>query len=106
VVKGRSSRSSEGPREGDQFALDLFPGVPWDGRSPRGLTRARSALSLKRERQGHGVHLDPAQLDFFRRQSQATKRKRPPPAEGASLLLPLKKGRRSRPFASRLNEEE
>ncbi len=93
-------------RVGDQFELDLFPGVPWGGRSPRGLTRVKISLFLRQEPPSHGVYPDPAQLDFWRRGSKATKRKRPPPTAGASTLLPLKKGRKSRPFALRIQEEE
>ena len=85
---------STAPRDGDQWRLDLFKGEPWDGRSPRGLTRVQISLSLKRELPGHEVYVDPAQLDFFRRQSEATKRKRLPQAVGASSLLPLKARRR------------
>ena len=96
-------RTSGFLREGDQFVLDLFPGEPWDGRSPRSLTRVLTGgLFFRPEPPGHEVELDAMQLDFFRGRSKAAKKKRPPQAEGASLLLPLKKGRRSRSFASRL----
>ncbi len=76
-----------------QLELDLFPGVPWNGRSPRGLTKVKIGLYLRREPGGHEVYLDPAQLDFFRGRSKATMNKRPRQTAGASLLLPLKAGR-------------
>ena len=88
-------------RDGDQFELDLFPGVPWRGHSPRGLTRVRSGLFLRPEPACHEVQTDSTQLDFWPGGSKATKRKRPPPAEGASLLLLLKSGRRSRSLAEK-----
>ncbi len=94
------------PSDGDQLRLDLFRGEPWDGVSPRVLTSWFIGLSLRPEPPGHEVGLDPAQLDFFRGRSKATKRKRPQQTAGASLLLPLKKGRRSRSFATRYSRED
>jgi len=41
--------SGEHLHDGDQLRLDLFPEVPWDGRSPRGLTRSNNVLYLKPE---------------------------------------------------------
>jgi len=86
----RTLRREYTPRVGEQYVLDLFKGVPWDGRSPRVLTRGRSALFLRREPPSHAVYVDPEQLDFWRRRSQATQRKKPPPTVGAPSLLPLK----------------
>ncbi len=95
-------RSPSPPRDGEQLRLDLFAGEPWDGRTPRGLTRVQILLFSRQEPPSHGVYLDPAQLDFWLRSSKATKRKKAPAKQaGASSLLPLKKGRRSRSFATR-----
>ena len=59
----------EGPvvilREGDQFELRLFPGEPWEGRSPRSLTRGWKALFLKPEAPSHELRTDELQLDLF-----------------------------------------
>ena len=77
-------------RDGDQYRLDLFPGVPWDGVSPRGLTRVQIELSSRREPPGHEVEMDPAQLLFWPVPEKATSRKRPQQAAGAPSLLPLK----------------
>ena len=84
-------------REGDQFVLDLFRGEPWDGRSPRGLTRAGKALYLRPEPPRREVlHVtDRDQYDFWRPMGRQEK-KAPQQYRGAPSLLPLK-GRRSRP---------
>ncbi len=81
-------------RDGDQLELDLFPGVPWNGHSPRGLTKGRMVLYSKRERQGHEVDVDPMQLSLWAVSVRPPRDKRPRQAAGAPLLLPLKKGRR------------
>ncbi len=36
-------------RDGDQLVLPLFEGVPWDGRSPRVLTKGFIPLFLRRK---------------------------------------------------------
>ncbi len=87
------SNSSGILRDGDQFELDLFPGVPWEGRRPRGLTRVGSGLFLRPEPPGHEVEKDPAQLELFTFGVRLPRGKRPPQAAGAPLLLPLKSGR-------------
>ena len=49
-----------------QLELDLVDvrlRIPWQGVSPRDLTRVQISLSLERERQGHEV--DPLQYDLF-----------------------------------------
>ncbi len=54
------------PRDGDQLRLELFVGVPWDGRSPRALTKGSTALSLRREPvRAHEVFVDPEQYDLW-----------------------------------------
>jgi len=79
--------------DSDQYELDLFPGVPWDGRSPRSMTRALTGgLFLRPEPPRHEVYVDAAQLEMWPAKL-ATPRKRPQQAAGASSLLPLK-GRR------------
>ena len=85
------------PHDGE-LELDLFAGEPWRGRSPRGLTRVRISLFLRREPPSHEVYLDPAQLDFWRRGSKATTKKNAPGKQpGAPSLLPLRnRSRRDR----------
>ncbi len=48
-------RSGEPPPDGDQLRLDLFPGEPWDGRSPRALTKSAQGLYLRPEPPRHEV---------------------------------------------------
>jgi len=66
--------------------VDVRLRIPWEGRSPRDLTRVRISLSLKRERQGREV--DPRQFDLFDRRVGGIGR-RGPLYEGAPLLVPL-----------------
>ncbi len=84
-------------REGDQYVLDLFPGGPWGGRSPRALTRGRNGLFLRPEPRGHEVMdaRDPLQYDLCR-PNVPTRKKGPSVYEGAPLLLLLKRTRRGR----------
>ncbi len=82
-------------REGDQFILDLFPGSPWSGRSPRGLTRGRKGLFLRPEPPGHEVDPDPMQLSLWAVPVRPPRGKQPQQAAGASTLLPLKEPRAS-----------
>ena len=84
------------PRVGDQLELDLFTGVPWSGRSPRALTKARSGLFLRREPGGHEVDPDPLQLSFWPVARKATRQKRRRQAAGAPPLLPLRGSKTSR----------
>ncbi len=70
-----------------RLELGLYPGVPWDGRSPRVLTRARLGVILnprggeKHER----FFVDPCQLEMFREAITP-----PTPIWGGSpSLLPL-----------------
>jgi len=83
-------------RDGDQSVLDLFAGVPWQGYSPRGLTRVRILLSLRREPGGHEVEPDPMQLllGLVAAAPKATRKRCPAPEDGAPLLLPSRRGRR------------
>ncbi len=68
-----------------QLRCDLFPQEPWDGRSPRGLTRVGLGVILK----PGGVEsvsdvLDPLQVLMFPRRRQRRRQSRTAP-----LLLPL-----------------
>ncbi len=78
------------PCDGDQLRLDLFAGVPWDGVSPRGLTRAKIVLSSRQEPLGHEVEPDPAQLEMWPVSVRPPRGKRLRQAAGAPSLLPLK----------------
>ncbi len=77
-------------REGEQFVLDLTGTpldlrVPWEGRSPRALTRVALGLILKtRGEKSVSEVIDPEQYDLFDAE-------RAPPGlwEGAPTLLPL-----------------
>jgi len=81
--------------DSDQYELDLFPGVPWSGRSPRGLTRAGKGLFLRPEPPSHEVDVDPLQLELWSEAVRPRKSKEPPiQRTGASLLLPLKEPKR------------
>ena len=67
-----------------QLQLDLFPGVPWSGRSPRFLTRCSEALFLRREPQKDDRNrIDPDQMDLFHAAITPPRK----PSEGAPLLL-------------------
>ena len=49
-----------------QTELQLFPGEPWGGRSPRALTRARSGFIFKPQGvKDERFFVDPLQLDLF-----------------------------------------
>ena len=74
--------------EGEQLQLELYPGVPWAGRSPRALTVARKALFLRPEPPSHEVFFDLEQLEFWQIEP-AAKREGPRRYVGAPLLLPL-----------------
>jgi len=67
---------------------DLFLEVavlPWGGRSPRDLTKARISLFLRREPQkDERFFVDPDQIDMFRR-----RQKKSPQYGGSPTLLPL-----------------
>ncbi len=91
--------------DSEQLELDLFPGEPWHGRSPRGLTRARLGLIFKPQGvRPRGFSRDHMQLEIWPVTSKAARRKMPQEAPGASTLLPLPlKGSRvpRDPFAER-----
>ncbi len=82
-------RSSGGiTHDGDQYELDLYPGVPWDGRSARALTKVGKGLFLRQEPPGREVYRDATQLDFFALARQAVRIEGlPQKYEGAPSLL-------------------
>jgi len=57
-------------REPKQLELALFPGEPWNGKSPRALTRVGLGLIFTARADGARVSLDPAQLELFPRRRQ------------------------------------
>jgi len=73
------------PPDSDQLELaldDVRVLIPWQGRNPRGLTKARMSLYLSQEAQkSMREFVDPEQGDLFKRPS--------PLYEGAVPLLPL-----------------
>jgi len=77
--------------DGDQFELDLYPGVPWAGRSPRGLTRVGLGFIFNAERPSHEVmnERDPRQLDFFRKMGHTDANLPAHVWGGSPSLLPL-----------------
>ncbi len=80
--------------EEGQLVFALFEGEPWQGRSPRALTRSRKALFLSGSGGVGDVFVDPEQLDFWRRNTRPRVKKRSRPKAGAApTLLPLKVGR-------------
>jgi len=69
-----------------ELALD-WGDTPWDGVSPRALTRAAKALFFRREPQkDDSFFVDPDQSDLF-----PAAIKRPPASQGAPSLLRLPK---------------
>ncbi len=80
------------PRDGDQLRLDLFADVPWDGQSPRALTRRFIPLFLRQKPSGSTrFYADPEQLELWPNEGPTPKEK---PSElvfarGAPSLLPL-----------------
>jgi len=72
-----------------QLRLALFMGQPWDGRSPRGLTKVALGLILKpRGVRRESIFADPLQIDMFARKRAPRLRLGAP---SASTLLPLPK---------------
>ncbi len=77
------------PRDGDQLRLALFDDVPWDGITPRVLTKGHKALSLRQKPPRHEVFFDPEQREL--ELSDRPHREKSPTlsyaSSGASLLL-------------------
>ncbi len=76
-------------RDSEQLALGLFPGVPWDGRSPRVLTRAHKGLIFKPRGASREVGLDPQQVLFGFASGVGKSEKAPWIYQGAPSLLPF-----------------
>jgi len=75
------------PRDGDQLRLDLFAGEPWDGRSPRVLTRGHLGIIFKaRAAKSTGATDFCEQLELWPKPAE----ERPFIYEGAPLLQPLR----------------
>ncbi len=70
----------------EQLSLGLFSEEPWDGQSPRYLTRGRKALFLRQEPQKSvSEFVDPDQYDIW-----PTSPERPPVIyRGAPLLVEI-----------------
>jgi len=81
-------------REQLQLELQLFPGVPWDGKAPRALTVARKALLLRQKPPSHEVFVDPEQLELWPIEGPHGKKASPAPAGGAPLLMVHKRVKR------------
>ncbi len=73
-----------------ELALDdVRKRIPWDGQSPRGLTRVSKLLFFKRERQKQErFFADPNQVDLFGAGEQC----RPVLYRGAPLLVEIRYG--------------
>ncbi len=95
-------KASDLPRDGDQLFLPLGQEEPWGGRSPRALTRARSALYLRPEPPG-AMRLveDCEQLELWPAEYPETMREGPRIYSGAPLLVALSRTRKGRLFSSR-----
>jgi len=85
-------RARGSSRDCVQLEFDLFAGVPWQGRSPRALTRAFFPLFLRQKPPSHEVFFDPEQLELWPIEGLHRKKSLRRVSAGASLLLPLKGG--------------
>ena len=75
---------------GEQLELDLFPGVPWDGRSPRGLTRGRSGIIFEPGGGGRELNsIDPRQYEMWPSHPRARQKSHRRSAPMAPLLVEL-----------------
>jgi len=76
--------------EVEQLELGLWPGEPWNGRSPRVLTRGHLALIFNaRAAEARAFFYDPFQLPLWPTEKRAPRRRLGAPS--ASTLLPLPK---------------
>ncbi len=88
--------ASKFPHDGDQLRLELDWGSePWEGRSPRALTKVALSLFLRQKPPRHEVYVDPEQLEFWP-VDEATQKEGPRATPGAPLLVSLKRTRRGR----------
>jgi len=78
------------PSDGDQFELGLFAEEPWEGRSPRVLTRGHLGLIFKPQGgEALADRIDPCQVEMFPRLERRRERTRRNVAPCAPTLLPL-----------------
>ncbi len=74
--------------DGDQLRLDLFSDSPWDGRSPRVLTRGHLAVIFKAKAgESTSAFLDPRQVDMWPSRPAHREKSRRSEAPAAPLLL-------------------
>ena len=74
----------------EQLELGLYVDEPWEGRSPRGLTRGHLGIILKPEAAKHERYfVDPDQLDMFTRRQAPGKGLERRESPSACTLLPL-----------------
>ncbi len=78
-----------------QFGLD-WQLEPWEGWSPRALTRASKLLFLRPEPPRHEVYVDPEQLEFWPIDRAAKREGLPTKGGGAPLLVDVGHGSRNR----------
>ena len=74
-------------REQQQLELGLFRGVPWDGHSPRALTRVRTGLILRQAPPFHEVFFNADQLELWPIERSHREKSPRTSGPGASLLL-------------------
>ncbi len=74
-------------RDQRQLNLDLFRGIPWDGLSPRVLTRGFIPLFLRRKPPSHEVFFDREQLEIWPAEWPPRMKRPRVSSPGASLLL-------------------
>ncbi len=89
--------SKSHPLMANQLILDLFRGEPWDGRSPRALTRGADLVILTAGADGHEVYPDPTQLELWPEPRSHTEKVAGGTA-GAPTLLPLPEARQGRTY--------
>jgi len=89
----------------EQLELALFDGVPWGGRSPRGLTRGSSVFIFQAGAGGHGVVTasDNEQLELWPTDQPPGSKMLCSPKESvtAPTMLPLNLRRRKMKFFRR-----
>ncbi len=88
-------------RDGDQLRLDLFRSVPWDGLSPRGLTRGSLGLFSRQKPPRHEVFFDPEQLELWPVEGHTEVRAAPGSPGAVPLGGRVRGPRRGRLFSSR-----
>ena len=77
----------------EQLELELFRGLPWDGRSPRVLTKGFIPLFLRQKPSPHEVFFNADQLELWPIDRPHREKTPPSPYGGAPLLVDLPKRR-------------